>query len=139
MTLGKLQTNKGEFTYGYFPFYNKTHNFQTVAFQIWDEQHPEKVKADISLLVMDDDIHLKVIDLMMNDYQGFGIAPAIILEVRELFCKTIISSTNNTAHKSFTSEANWQEAIDKVWDPLRKQGLAEYDSNRGYYILYPAR
>lgn len=135
MTIGKLTTWKGEFIYGYFPFYNETYQIDTIAFLIWDKNEPRKDKADMSLLVMDDGVHLKVIDLFMKSYAGRGIAPAIILEAQKLFGKRIISSSNSKKYKTFYSEANWQEAIDRVWEPLRKQGLAEYDDTKDYYIL----
>jgi hypothetical protein len=37
--------------------------------------------------------------------------------------------------KSFTGEANWPEAIERIWTPLAKQGLAIYDENNGHCIL----
>lgn len=131
---GKLTTPKGEFTYSYYFFHNSVYKLDTYAFSIWDENHQEGMhKADFSLLIMDDNIHLKVIDLFMHDYQSKGIAKAIILKAKEIFGKTIISSSNS--HKSFTGESNWPEAIEKVWEPLTKQGLAVYDDTNGHYIL----
>lgn len=132
---GKLITRHGEFIYEYFRFYNKTHHFDTYAFMIWDDGTPEKEKADMSLLIMEDDVHLRVIDLMMNDYKGKGIAIAIILECRNIFGKRIVSSSNNSSVKSFIGEANWPEAIARVWQPLTEQGLAVYDQFNDQYIL----
>jgi hypothetical protein len=132
---GQLITRQGEFTYEYFQFYNKTHHFDTYAFMIWYDRTPEKEKADMSLLIMKDGVHLKVIDLMMNDYKGKGIAIAIVLECRNIFRKRIISSSNNSRTKCFTSEANWPEAIARVWQPLTEQGLAVYDQLNDQYVL----
>jgi len=131
---GKLITPKGEFTYCYYLFHNKTYNFDTYAFTIWDENDKAgKRKADFSLLIMDDHIHLKVIDLFMNDYRGKGIATAIILKAKEIFGKTIISSSNTV--KSFTGESNSLDAIERVWRPLAEKGLAYYDQANDYYVL----
>ncbi|MDB5004390.1 MAG: hypothetical protein JWQ34_2615 [Mucilaginibacter sp.] len=131
---GKLTTAKGEFTYSYYLFHNSTYNFDTYAFNIWDENdQEEKHKADFSLLIMNDDVHLKVIDLFMHDYQGKGIARAIILKAKEIFNKRIVSSSN--VNKTFTGESNWPEAIKRVWKPLAEEGLAVYDEINGYYIL----
>lgn len=133
-TTGKLITPKGKFIYSYYLFHNNTYDFDTYAFTIWDENDQEgKHKADFSLLIMNDSIHLKVIDLFMHDYQGKGIATAIILKAKEIFGKTIISSSNT--NKSFAGEANWSEAIDYVWQPLVKKGLAYFDETNGYYIV----
>lgn len=112
---GKLVTRKGEFTHEYFRHYNKTHCFDTYDFTIWDEKdEPQKDKADFSLLIVDDGIHLKVIDLMMKDSQGKGIAPAMILNAKKIFGKRIISSSNKKSAKCFNGEANWPEAIERV-------------------------
>ena len=134
--IGKLITPKGEFTYSYYLFHNNTYNFDTYAFTIWDEKdHGKTHKADFSLLIMEDNTHLKVIDLFMHDYQGKGIAMAIILKAKEIFGKTIISSSNT--NKSFTGESNWPEAIQRVWQPLIEKGLAYYDPGNDYYVLLP--
>ncbi|MGF7077711.1 hypothetical protein [Mucilaginibacter sp. UYCu711] len=133
---GKLVTRKGEFIYEYFRFYNKTHHFDTYAFMIWDEKDAsEKDKADFSLLIMDDGIRLKVIDLIMKDYEGNGIAPAIIMKAREIFGKPIVSSSNQKSSKSFNSETNWPEAIERVWKPLAERGCAVYDQLSDHYII----
>ncbi|MBD1362982.1 hypothetical protein IDJ77_04090 [Mucilaginibacter sp. ZT4R22] len=131
---GILVTRKGEFQFEYFLHFNNTYKFDTYAFLIWaGEGGPDENAADFSLLIMNDDIHLKVIDLFMKHYSGNGIAIAIILKARELFGKKIISSSNT--NKSFTSEANWPEAIQRVWQPLVDQGLAHYDAPNDHYVL----
>ena len=131
---GILATRKGEFQFEYFRHFNNTYRFDTYAFSIWaGEGEPDGNAADFSLLIMNDGIHLKVIDLFMKDYSGKGIAIAIILKAREIFGKKIISSSNT--NKSFTSEANWPEAIQRVWQPLVDQGLAHYDAFNDHYVL----
>jgi hypothetical protein len=133
-TYGKLVTPKGEFTYSYFLFHNNNYNFDSYAFSIWDANDDTgKHSADFSLLIMDDDIHLKVIDLFMHDYQGKGIAKAIILKASEIFGKTIISSSNT--NKSFIGESNWREAIERVWQPLVNNGLAYFDQKNDYFVV----
>jgi hypothetical protein len=131
---GILLTRKGQFTYEYFRHYNQTEKFDTYAFLIWDEKDCSgKQKADFSLLIMDDGIHLKVIDLFTKDYQCKGIAVSIILKAKEIFGKRIISSSNTK--KNFRGEANWSQAVERIWLPLSEQGLAFYNAENDYFEL----
>lgn len=131
---GFLTTLKGTFIYEYSFFHNSTYHFDSWALMIWDDKDKDsKRKADMNLLIMEDGRRLKVIDMFMNDYAGKGIAIGMIRKAKELFGKEIISSSNKV--KSFTGEGNWEEAIERVWDPLVKQCLAVYDATNDHYIL----
>lgn len=134
---GFVLTQRGKtFTYEYCKYFNATYRFNSYIFHIWDVKDvPSKTKANYGLLIMNDDLTLKVIDAFMNDYIGQGIAIAMILKSKELFGKTIISSSNKNEYKSFTAESRWPDATLKVWQPLVKQGLASYSDIGDYFFL----
>ena len=70
---------------------------------------------------------LKVVDLYpdpASKYIGKGISIAIICHAKTLFNKKIISS-------SFGS--NWKAAREKVWEPMKKNGLVGYNSTKDFY------
>lgn len=131
---GLLETRKGIFTYEYYLYYFKDIKVNTYSFDIWDENDLKPFKYSFILEILENGQDLKVMDLFAGDYQGMGISIPIILKAKELFGKRIISSSN--ANWSRPGESNWEEAIEKVWEPMVNQGLAEYrDNDDRYYVL----
>ncbi len=134
---GILLTQRGKtFTYEYYEYFNTTYRFNSYIFNIWDEKATiDKTRANYTLLIMNDGLTLKVIDAFMNDYEGNGIAIAILLKSKELFGKRIISSSNKKEYRSFVGESRWSTATDNIWQPLVLQGLATYNNVGDYFIL----
>lgn len=132
---GILNTRKGDFRYRYKPIFSKEHGTIIYYFDIWQQgDNPDDYKNFSFLLKeLPNGTDLKVIDLFANKYEGCGISIPIILKAKEIFAKRIISSSNN--HKMHYSEANWQDAIDKVWLPMVSQGLAKYDDANDIFIV----
>jgi hypothetical protein len=137
-TYGKFSTDKcssREFTFVFHREFNSRCNADCIYFSIYQEGVCEVIERPFSyiLKVMDNGIDLKVIDLCANKYAGCGISRYIILRSKELFGKRIISSSNR--FPSFLGESNWEDAINKVWIPLVKEGNAIYDHEFDYYYL----
>jgi hypothetical protein len=132
---GMLPTRKYEFTFEYYLNYHPHLKADVYFFDIWDEADTsvDIHKFSFLLRVMENGTDLKVSDLFAGSYKGKGISIAIILRAKELFNKRIISSSNRT--QSYIGEANWKEAIEKVWNPMVSQGLARYDAENDYYYV----
>jgi hypothetical protein len=136
-TLGQiLQTRKGAYLYTWRTVFNADHKANIHYFNIWKPGEDPKDFKNFSLLLkeMPNGKDLKIIDIFANKHEGLGISIPIILEVNKIFHKRIISSSNK--NKTYSGEANWKEAIEKIWVPMVLQGLAKYDdTNDVYYIL----
>ena len=132
---GILATRKGAFTYEYTVYHNDRYQADFYMFDIWDEQDtsPELHKFSFCLEIMPNGTDLKVTDLFACDYKGRGISIPMILKAKELFGKRIISISNKNPARY--DEANWPDAIEKVWQPMVSQRLAEYNDEGDYYIV----
>jgi len=132
---GNLKTLKsGDYVYEYFPYYFSDIKVNTYSFDIWDKNDEAPHKYSFILEIMENGADLKVMDMFASDYTGRGISIPIILKAKELFGKRIISSSNT--HRSRPGEANWDMAIEKVWEPMVSQGLAIYNElDDRYYVL----
>lgn len=132
-TTGILLTRKGEFIFEYHLNYHPYLKADVYFFNIWREgdELEDIYKFSFLLRVMENGKDLKVVDLFAGNYNGEGISIAIILKSKELFQKRIISSSNK--QPSSSGEENWDEAIQKVWEPMVRQGTVAYDANKDYY------
>lgn len=132
---GELQTRKGIFTYQYLIYHHKHYNADFYMFDIWDERDdsPDLHKFSFCLEIMANGTDLKVTDLFACDYKRKGISIPLILKAKELFGKRIISTSNKNPARH--DEANWSEAIEKVWEPMVSQGLAAYNQDNDYYFV----
>lgn len=132
---GTISTKDGEFIFEYYLNHHPHLKSDVYFFDIWrDGDDLENLhKFSFLLRVMENGRDLKVVDLFAGDYKGKGISIPIILKSKQLFNKRIISSSNRI--KSYSGEANWGEAIEKVWKPLVSQGLAKYDTEKDYYFV----
>ena len=126
---GILQTPKGVFTYQYVIYHHPRYHADFYMFDIWDERDDsaDLHKFSFCLEIMANDTDLKVTDLFACDYKGKGISTPIILKAKELFGKRI--------NRARYDEANWSDAIEKVWEPMVSQGLAAYDQENDYYFV----
>ncbi|HLP13604.1 MAG TPA: hypothetical protein VK177_16840 [Flavobacteriales bacterium] len=137
---GRIVSHKNEiafdFLFEYYLDYISTYGGLAYIFDIWEEGRENFGKFSFQLRVMENGQDLKVVDLYPDSqkhYLGKGISIAIILHSKELFNKRIISSSNKK--KSFEGEANWQDAIEKVWKRLENNSLAGYDKENDFYYL----
>lgn len=134
-TKGTISTKDGDFIFEYCLDYHPHLKSDVYFFDIWrDGDDLENLhKFSLLLRVMENGSDLKVVDLFAGDYKGKGISIPIILKSKQLFNKRIISSSNKL--KSYSGEANWDEAVEKVWKPLVSQELAKYDIENDYYFV----
>jgi len=123
------------FLFEYYLDYVIDYDANAFIFLIWEEGRELEDKFSFRLRIMENDKDLKVVDLFSdssNYYTGKGISIAIILQSKEMFNKRIISSSNKL--KTFIGEANYKDAIEKVWKKMIEKGLALYNSECDYYF-----
>jgi hypothetical protein len=126
---------KHDFLYEYRRIYHEYLNAEVYTFKIWIEGDgvEDIYRFSYMLRIMENGVDLKVVDLYANHYAGMGISKAIILKSKVLFNKRIISSSDKV--RSYDGESNREDAREKVWKSLVRDGLAEYDAKEDYYFL----
>ncbi|MEM9548095.1 MAG: hypothetical protein AAGA77_19095, partial [Bacteroidota bacterium] len=125
-----------KFTYSFYIDYMLHYDGETIIFNITTLGNEDKRGFSFKLKVMENGIDLKVVDMysdLEKKYLGKGISIAMILHVKSIFNKRIISSTNIQTYKCHIGESNSQDAIDKVWERMRKNEDAGYNEIEGYY------
>lgn len=129
-----LHTNKGEY---FFKIDSYEHNGLTrFVFNICDKNGDFSDSNNYSyvLVKIPNTRELKIIDMYANDFKKCGISIPIILKSKEIFREyTVISSSNKS--KYFHDESNSEIAIQLIWEPMVKQGLADYIIERDIYIV----
>lgn len=112
------------------------HDEKKIAFRInfLNEEDKEKY-FDFKLLPVGDST-LKVTDMFKgkDEHLRTGLPEALILLAREIFKKSIISSTNFDDYKISTREWRSEKAT-KVWKRLVNKGLAAYIEIKDTYKL----
>jgi len=115
--------------------FNEDYESNVYVFKIYEAGKENEDYFSLILKEMDSS-DLKVVDLYPdsnNYYRGKGISINIILKVKELLKKRIISSSN--INKTELCEFNSPEAIEKVWDKLVSKGFAKYCLTKNFYYL----
>lgn len=135
LKISVLYIGNTEFQFCYKSEFNDEHKANIYSFNIWKTGDNPNDFKNYSLLLkeMPNGTDLKVIDLFANKYKGQGISIPMLLKTKDIFNKRIIPSSNRK--KSHSGEANWKEAIDRVWNPMMVQGLAKYDEADDYYYI----
>lgn len=131
----KKNSREFKLLFEYYLEYIVDYNAKAYIFEIWEKGRETEDKFSFRLRIMENGKDLKVVDLIgdcSSYYLGKGISIAMILKSKEMFNKRIISSSNKV--KTFTGEANYKPAIEKVWKRMVDKGLAEYDSKYDYYF-----
>ncbi|MFC4165070.1 hypothetical protein ACFOWU_15485 [Epilithonimonas zeae] len=115
--------------------FNEDYESNVYVFKIYEIERGNEDYFSLILKEMDNS-DLKVVDLYpdsKNYYLGKGISINILLKLKELLKKRIISSSN--IHKTELCEFNSPEAIEKIWDRLVSGGFAKYSLTDGFYYL----
>jgi hypothetical protein len=122
------------YLYEYYKMYVKAYYGEAYIFNIWERGKEHDGKFSFRLKIMDNGQDLKVVDLYPDAdkyYLGKGISISIIKEVKSIFNKRIISSSNK--YPTFRSESRRDDASKKVWERLVLLKEAFYDKENDYF------
>lgn len=135
---GKLRSIKNgieySFLYEYIKIFDDVYDGEAYIFEVWEKGKELDEKFSFRLKIMDNGHDLKVVDLFSSTkkyYLGKGISVSMIKEVKFIFNKRIISSSNN--HPTFSHEQRWPDAENKVWQRLVDSNEAAYDEEKDYF------
>lgn len=126
-----FKSNKNDNSYDlvaeYSVSYSDDNDGWLYIFKIYEESRIDCDSFDFMLKIMDNGTDLKVVAVypdQKNYYLGRGISISIILKVKEIFERRIISSSN--LKPTYIGESISDLAIEKVWSRLVDMGKAKY-------------